>query len=229
MGIADEMKMLTQEIVCSYESRITTVGAIINNTHQIIEDFKTKRMEMSNQLKETLANGESLRRKDFDNMMRDIFVYQDNREKEVRDLLNTFWGEQQEMAETIKNNLAEGEKVRKDDFRNTLQNIQVRQKEREDEVHLRLKEFQEEYKEMGSSLHSLLNKGEVIRIKDFKEMLKDIRTRQKERQEEVRASLNGFRKEQEEMASQWRNITNIMAKKRADSLKGGGSKEGVMV
>jgi hypothetical protein len=88
-----------------------------------------------------------------------------------------------------------------------------------------LKEFQTEYKEMAESLRSLLNKGEAIRIKDFKEMLKNIRTRQMEREKEVRARLYEFRKEHHDMASQWHKLTGVMAKKRADSLKGGEVRE----
>jgi len=225
MGIAEDMKTLTEEIVSSYESRISTVGTIIDNTHQILGDFKTERNEMSNQLKETLASGESLRKKDFDNMMKDILSHQDEREKQVRDLLKTFFEEQKEIAKTIKRNLAEGEKVRISDFKKLLEDIQARQKARENEVRVMLKEFQTEYKEMSESLRSLLNKGEAIRIKDFKEMLKNIRSRQIERADEVRARLDEFRKEHHDMASQWNKLTVVMAKKRAERLEGGEVRE----
>ena len=73
MGIAEDMKRVAQDIVSSYQSRVSTVATIIDNTHQILEDFKTRRNEMSNHLKETLAKEESLRKKDFDNMMKDVF------------------------------------------------------------------------------------------------------------------------------------------------------------
>ena len=225
MGIADDMKRIAQEIVSSYESRISTVGTIIDNTHQILGDFKIKRDEMSSQLKQTLANEESLRKKDFDNMMKDILVHQEDRENQARDLLKTFFEEQKEIAQVIKRNLAEGEKVRISDFKNSLKNIQARQNARENEVATTLKEFQTEYKEMAESLRSLLNKGEAIRIKDFKEMLKNVRSRQIERAKEVRTRLDEFRKERQDMASQWNRLTSVMAKKRADSLKGGETKE----
>lgn len=225
MGIADDMKRLAQEVVSSYESRISEVGIIIDNTHCILEDLKSKRSEMSNQIKETLAKEESLRKKDFNNMMKDILSSQDGREKEVRDLLKTFLAEQKEIAETIKKNLSEGEKVRINDFKKILQDIQTRQKAGENEVSMMLKEFQKEYKEMADSLHSLLDKGEAIRIKDFKEMLKNIRSRQIEREEEVRKKLDEFSKERQDMASEWRELTVVMAKKRANSLKGGESRE----
>ena len=225
MGSAKDMKRVAQQIVLSYESRISTVGMIIDDTHQLLEDFKTKRNEMSTKLKETLAKEGSLRKKDFDSMMEEILSHQEEREKEAKDFLKTFLEEQKEMAETIKKNLADGEKVRIDDFKKMLQDIQARQKVREDEVSMRLKEFQIEHKEMASSLRSLLNRGEAIRIKDFKETTKNIRERQIERANEVRAKLNEFRKEHQDTASQWHKIAVVMAKKRADSLKGGESKE----
>jgi len=225
MGIAEDMKRLAQEIVSSYESRISTVGIIINNTHQILEDFKTNRDETSNQLKETLAKEGSLRKKDFDNMMRDILSSQDEREKQVRDLLKDFLEEQKEIAQNLKKNLAEGEKVRINDFKKMLQDIQVKQKVRENEVSMVLKEFQKEHKEMAESLHSLLDKGEAIRIKDFKEMIKNIRSRQIERLKEVKTKLDEYKKERQDMASHRRELTVVMAKRRAETLKGGETRE----
>jgi hypothetical protein len=111
--------------------------------------------------------------------------------------------------------------VRINDFKKMLEDIQARHKAREKEVSMMLKEFQKEHKEMAESLRSLLDKGEAIRIKDFKEMLKNIRSRQIEREEEVRKRLDEFRKERQDMVSEWCELTVVMAKKRSDSLKGG--------
>jgi len=225
MGVTEDMREVTEKIVSSYQDRISTVAAIIDDTHQILEDFKTKRDEMSSQLKETLAKEEHLRKKDFDNTMEGIFSHQDKREKQVRDLLKTFFEEQKEIAQTLKKNLMGGEKVRVDEFKKSLKDIQVRQKARENEVTVRLREFQKEHKETAESLRSLLNKGEAIRIKDFKKMVKDIRVRQTERAKEVRTRLDEFRKERQDMASHWHNLTVAMAKKRDGSLKGGEGEE----
>jgi DNA anti-recombination protein RmuC len=225
MGIVEDMKRVAEEIVSSYQSRISTVATIIDNTHHLLEDFKNKRNEMSNQLKETLAKEESLRKKDFDNMMGDILSHQDERQKDVKELLKTFFEEQKEIAEIIKRNLSEGQKVRINDFKKMLQDIQTRQKTREHEVSVMLKEFQNEYKEMAESLRSLLDKGEDIRIKDFKEMVKNIRARQIERVNEIRAKLDEFGKERQDMASQWNRLTAVMAEKRVENQKGGEVKE----
>jgi len=215
MGIADDIKRLTKEVVFSYEYRISEVGIIIDNAHRILEEFKTKRNEMSNQLKGNLAKEGSLRKKDFDRMMEEILSRQDEREKQIKDLLRTFLEEQKEVAQTIKKNLAEGEKVRINDFKKMLKDIQARQKVGENEVSMMLKEFQGEHKEMAELLRSLLDKGEAVRIKDFKEMLKNIRERQIERSNEVKAGLDEFRKERQDMASEWHKLTIAMAKKKS--------------
>ena len=213
MAVVEDMKRVAEEIVSSYQSRISTVATIIDNTHQILDDFKIKRNEISNQLKETLARGESLRKKDFDSMMQEILFHQDEREKEVRDLLKSFFEEQKEVAEIIKKSLTGAEKIRIDDFKKMLQDIQAKQRTRENEVSVTLKEFQTEYKEMAESLRSLLDKREAMRIKDFKEMLNYIRAGQSEREKEVRNKLDESRKERQD---EWNKLTIVMAEKRVE-------------
>jgi len=223
MAVVEDMKRVAEEIVSSYQSRISTVATIIDNTHQILDDFKIKRNEISNQLKETLARGESLRKKDFDNMMKDILSHQDEREKRVKELLKTFFEEQKEVAEIIKKSLTGVEKIRIDDFKKMLQDIQAKQRIRENEVSVMLKEFQTEYKEMAESLRSLLDKREAIRIKDFKDVMGNIRSRQMERAKEVRTRLPACRqgrdesgKERQDGLLEWNRLTAVMAEKRAE-------------
>ena len=216
MAVVEDMKRVAEEIVSSYQSRISTVATIIDDTHQILDDFKIKRNEISNQLKETLARGESLRKKDFDNMMEDILSHQDEREKRVKELLKTFFEEQKEVAEIIKKSLTGAEKIRIDDFKKMLQDIQAKQRTRENEVSVTLKEFQTEYKEMAESLHSLLDKREAMRIKDFKDVMGNIRSRQIERAKEVRTRLDESRKERQDGLLEWNRLTAVMAEKRVE-------------
>lgn len=219
MQTADDMRRIAEEIVSSYESRIANVAMIIDNTHKIIENFKSNRNEMNNHLKERLAKEKTLRKKDFDIMIENVLLMQDRREEEVRDLLKTFLEEQKEMAEIIKKQLADGNKVRLEDFQNLLDSIRTRQTQRGNEVNIMLKEFHEEYEEMTKSLNELLRKGESVRIQDFKLMLKEIKTKQMNRSKEVREKLVEFTKEREEMASNWNKLCNIMANKRNANLK----------
>jgi len=206
MQIADDMKRITEEIVSSYESRIANVAMIIDNTHKIIENFKNIRNDMSNHLKERLAKEGSLRKKDFDIMIKNVLLMQDRREEEVRDLLKTFLEEQKEMAEIIKKQLADGNKVRLEDFQNLLDSIRTRQTQRGKEVNIMLTKFHEEYEEMTKSLYDLLRKGEAVHIQDLKSILKNIHSKQMNRSNEVREKLNEFRKEREETELKWKNL-----------------------
>jgi len=172
--IAHDMRKMAQEIVSSYQARISEVVAIVDDTHQLLDDLRDNRDRMVDALKETLAREGSLRRTDFDNIMQSISSRQDEREKEVRALLKTFFEEQKEIAEIVKKNLDEGEQVRIDKFKKMLEDIQVRQRSREEEVKKALTGFQAEYEEMSGSLRGLLNKGEEVRIRDFKEMVSSI-------------------------------------------------------
>jgi len=206
MQIANDMKRIPEELVSSYESRIANVAMIIDNTHKIIENFRNIRNDMSNHLKERLAKEETLRKKDFDNMIKNVLLMQDRREEEVRDLLKTFLEEQKEMAEIIKKQLADGNKVRLEDFQNLLDSIRTRQTQRGKEVNIMLKKFHEEYEEMTKSLYGLLRKGEDVHIKDLKSILKNIHSKQMNRSNEVREKLNEFRKEREKTELKWKNL-----------------------
>jgi len=196
MEKTEDIKKVSENIILSYQSRIAVVAAIVDDTHQILDRFKTKRNEISNKLKETLAKEGSLRRRDFDNMIGEVLSHQDKKEMQVKKLLKTFFEEQREIAEIIRKNLLDDKNTEVSSFRQMLRDIQVRQKVRENEVSITLKEFQEEYKEMAESLQSLLNRGEAIRIKDFKEMVQDIHSRQWLREEALRERLRGSEKEE---------------------------------
>ncbi len=213
MNNAEDMRKLTEEIISSYESRISAVCMIIDNTHQLLDDFREKRSEMSMQLKETLSNGKSLRKKDFDNMMKDITESQETRETETRNLLKTYLDEQKEAAKIIRENLEKhkgdcvnGEVDGINDFRKIITDIQASQKKREEQVRDMLTAFRNDHKMLSESLRSLLEKGTALRIRDVKAMLENIRLKRTEWREEIKQT-----------ASHWRGLAGTMAAKRAEN------------
>jgi hypothetical protein len=215
--IPNGMKNIVDNIVSSYETRIQSIGALFDTTHQVLQGFhdslldtREERGKLNGELRENLAKNKSLRRKDFDNMMQGIILTQDEREKEVRKLLNSYLIEQKEMAgalrknlEKFKNSLEKGEARRVKEFQEMIKEILVKQEERKDEVTRRLKEFKKEQIMLTSRLKELLAKGKELRIRDFKSMLKEFNARykerlarQEERKKEVRQLLDEFRKGQ---------------------------------
>lgn len=240
MPVAEDMENIVENIVSSYESRIQSIESILDTTHKLLSGFqdsfldtKQEREKVTAQVREILAKNESLRMKDFDQMMQGILSAQDKREKEVRNLLESYLGEQTEMAQALrdslrkfKNSLAKGEAVRVKEFQALTREILAKQEERKIEVTSKLQEFQEEQHEMAKRLQELLAKGRELRTRDFKSMLKEFEAQdrerlahQKEREKEVGHLLGEFRKERAETARNWRSMQAKLAQRRTPSPK----------
>jgi len=235
MPLAEDMKNIVNDIIGSYETKIRSVGAIFDTTHQLLQTFqdsfldtKQQREKLKAQLQENLAKNGSLRKKDFDNMMQEILSNQDKRERQVRDLLNSYLNGQKAMAHSLRNNLAEvkdalarGEAQRVKEFQAVITEILAEQEQRKQEAIFKLKEFQEEQRQIAKRLEELLAKGRELRIKDLKSMLKELRgqrkeriVRQQERKEEVQGLLGDLKKERSEAAKTWRTMQKKMTEKR---------------
>ena len=238
--LTEDLNNIINNILYSYEIRIKSIGSIFDTTHQILQGFqddlfdtRQEREKISAELRESLAKNESLRRKDFDNMMQGILITQNEREKEVRNLLNRYLNEQKEMAqalrknlESVKDSLAKGEAQRLKEFQEMIKEILANQDKRKEEVTSRLKEFQNEQKVLASRLKELLSKGKELRIRDFKSMLIEFKSQhkerialQEERKEMVHNMLEGFKKERVEAAENWRLIQKKKVQRRDSSPK----------
>lgn len=212
--LLEDSKTIFNNVVTPYETSIKHMESLFDITHQLFHGFqnafldKKQEWEINNaELRESLAQNTSLRRKDFDNMMQGIFAAQEEKEGEVRNLVNSYMGEQKEMTRILRDNLAKvkdaltrGEEERIREFHAMLKEIFTRHDERNKEVTLRLKEFQKEQQEMAKRLKDLLSKGRELRINDIKSLLKEFKgkqkerlVRQKERREEVICMLSKFK------------------------------------
>ncbi len=230
-----DLKNIVEDIISSYEKRIEGLGSLFDTTHLILGDFREslldtreEREKINTQLRDTLAKNEHLRRKDFDNMMQGILSAQDERGKEVRNLLNSYLNEQREMAGVLRENLgklrdslSKGEAGRVKEFQAMIKGILTKQEERKEEVTSKLKEFQKEQKDLAKRLQELLAKGRELRIRDLKSMLKDFQAqhkeriaRQEERREGVRSMLGDFKKKRLELAKNWKIGQKRMAHRR---------------
>ncbi len=98
MGIATEMRDLTQEIQASHEARTAWEADLRRKTAELLKGFQRELREMASALKAGLARSESERRREFQAMMRGIQARQRERKQEVADFLTGFRRELQEAA-----------------------------------------------------------------------------------------------------------------------------------
>ncbi len=222
------MEKILKDIVTSYDNRISEVGTVIENTYQVLEEYqnnilqsKEDREKIKAQLREALTSQQHLRRKDFDRMIEKISGGITDRKEKIennqyiiREELRGYLDKQKDIAAALRERLArftdhlkENESNRLVDFKIYLKGLQSQQEKRGEEVRKMLEGFRKELEVyraeqmlMSQTLRNLLNKGNSLRIRDFKVAISEIQAQQRERktlwQEErkkVRETLAGFR------------------------------------
>jgi ABC-type transporter Mla subunit MlaD len=128
MGIATEMKRLSEDIIASYDMRVKAVGELVQDTHKTLSGFAGDRRRMSAQQAKDLAdftnglskNVQSLLKK-AQNMLDEF--HKDNRQmgkevakslsdfvneltRDVGSMLSSFEKEHAQMSKELKNRLA---------------------------------------------------------------------------------------------------------------------------
>jgi len=227
-----DLNKAVENIVSSYEAKIENINTFFETTHLMLSEFqdpllntKQEREQINGQLQDLLAKNEHLRRTDFNRMMQGILAIQVEKEKGIRNLVNSFLTEQKQMVNLLRDNLtkikaaiANGQGVEVKESKELINQILAQQDKRKLEVSLKLKEFQKEQKEMIQRLLELLAKGKELRIKDLKSMLKEFDVQHKERlarqverkievqkrRGEVRGMLVEFKKKRKDSGKNWR-------------------------
>jgi hypothetical protein len=85
MGVKEDLKALANSILDSYEMRVRMVNALMDQSYHFFKDYQLELEEMREQLKDNLARAESLRKRDFDRMMRDVTERRRSQEEEAED------------------------------------------------------------------------------------------------------------------------------------------------
>jgi len=134
--------------------------------------------------------------------------------------------EREKLTVELRNNLAKNNSLRRNDFDNMMQDILSTQDKREKEVRNLLNRYLNERKEMAQALKGSLEKfkdslakGEIQRVKEFQNMIKEVLDEQEKRKEEVTSKLKAFQKEQKEMAKRLKELLAKDKELRIEDLK----------
>ena len=90
LQVDEKMVRLVQDIVVSYETQISLLGLVIDSTYEILQESEVALAKVHNQLRKTLADSASLRKKDYDSMIAEIESRQEEGRLEIKRLLNEF-------------------------------------------------------------------------------------------------------------------------------------------
>lgn len=134
--------------------------------------------------------------------------------------------EREKLTVELRDSLAKNKSLRRNDFDNMMQDILSTQDKREKEVRNLLDIYLNERKEMAQALKGnlekfkdFLTKGEIQRVKEFQNMIKEVLDEQEKRKEEVTSSLKVFQKEQKEIAKRLKELLAKDKELRIEDLK----------
>jgi len=111
------------------------------------------------------------------------------------------------MISRLRNIVLSGSRSNLEDIKTIREDILKRQKEREKAIIRALKRFQIEQEDIRIALKNLLSKGENVRIKDLKIMLKSLSVQQSDRDAEMVSMLEGFEVAREKIQTQWQAVS----------------------
>ena len=162
----------------------------------------------------------------YETMIESVGAIFDTTHQIPDDFQETFLDNKEEgrkISAQLRDILAHNEHLRKKDFDSMTQGDLSAQEEREAEVKNLVKGYLNQQREMARTLREnlakfkdALAKGEVERVKEFQEMIKEVITNQDARKEEVTSKLKEFQKEQQEMA---KRLKELLAKGRDLRIK----------
>lgn len=200
------MRHLAEHILASYETRVQMVGALMRRATQWLEEFRRHQDEMAVKLRDHLARTESLRYRDFDRMMEQLWIGRRETEQKLIQAVERVQKEEEAVVAQMKSILAGDERPTVEDFQLRQESILTRQKERERELGGLLKNILWEQEELSAALRKLLAKGEQIKIKDFKAMISDLRAWRRYRDSEVARTLEECQKVREQVEAEWQKV-----------------------
>lgn len=199
------MESAVESVIDSYEAQVRTVAALMRQTLEVLRNLDYEQEKDVLELRDLLARAESLRRKDFDTLIAKIWARRREKEGKIGETLESFLIEQQEMVVWLRKVVSDGY-ISLEEFRLLSQNMLTRQKEREGKMSRMLRELHLEQEELGAGLKGLLEKGEKVRTKDFKAMIRAVQLRQGGRRDKVGKMLDELWRIDEEVATQWRRV-----------------------
>lgn len=223
MGLAAEMKNLTDELLASFKNRIKDNEELVIEVQKTLDGFRKDHQEMTNilnanamTLRKGLASGEKERLGAFTNLMSDIHQTIASIQKEVVDIqastgqmITDFGSDRSKMAveltKTFKQNRTErtqNEKIRMKEFNLLMKNINNDIKSINDEVSAIFKNtndmltrFETEHQDMSAELRAELGKNLSERVEYTRTLLMGFQKRLADISKENQKMAQKLRKE----------------------------------
>lgn len=108
MAVSNEMQSMTEGILSSFEAGIGAVELLIEKGLGTLDEYQRGQVAIREDLRERLALAGNLRRKDFDGLVEKILAFQAQREKDLKELVQTFLAAQKALVGRLRKSLQSG-------------------------------------------------------------------------------------------------------------------------
>ena len=206
MGNTVDLKGLANSILDSYEMRVETVNALIKQAFGFLGSFRIELEDMIMRLRDNLAGAETLRNKDFDCMMDEVVGWRRENEEEATLSLGLFQEQESEMIGRLRKVIDAGSRAEPADVEAVKEDIVKRQAEREKTIVKALKRFHLEQEGLRAGLNMLLERGDSVRIRDLRAMLKTLRVRKGDPDTELGRILDQLEETREMVHARWQTL-----------------------
>ncbi len=205
----EEMKNFVENLLDTYETRVKVISGAMRATANHLRDLSGEQAKMTLELRGILAKKRSFRKKDFDSLLQDVVVRNLDREKGITQALEDLQKEEQSMIARLRGILTGREQIKLSEFKPLSKDMIERLSLREKKASDMLRRFHIEQAELSRGLRRLLDKGEDVRVKDFKAMAGAVKLRQQERDSGVGRMLDDLDEVQQEINLQWQDLRKI--------------------
>jgi len=206
VGTGEDLRALANSIIDSYEMRVSTVNGLMDQAYHFLKSFQMELEDMIVRLRNNLAKAESLRKKDFDRMIKDVIERRLQTEQEAKQSLKLFRKEEEEIIGRLREIVLGGSSSSLEDMDAIKEDISLRQKEREKNIIRALKRLQIEQEELRVALKNLLAKEEAVKVKDVRIMINSLRAQQSDRDTELTRMFDDFDMVRTRVRNQWQSV-----------------------
>ena len=222
MGLASEMKNLSEELLSSFKQRIKENEELVSEVQKTLDGFHKDHQEMAAvlnanalSLRKGLATGERERMKTYNGLMRDIRHTISSIRKEVVgiqtftfNMINEFSSERVQMAAGLKKFFAEGRADRMEDEKIRMEEFDTMMKNINDDI----KSINDEVMSIFKNTNNMLENFEKEHLEMSAELRAELAKNLSERVEYTRALLNGFQKRLSEISKENQRMAQKLRK-----------------
>ncbi len=163
----EAIQAMTAKIVANYHERICAIEDIMMESINTLAEARLAKEITEHELQETLAQEESLRKKDFDALLEPLFFYQRKKEKELQSVLNSFLKEQREQARQLQAVILSHMTEKVEGYEQSIQKSI-------EETKRHIEAIQKECHRIGVGLQYLFDRRDSLTLEELKKTLMEL-------------------------------------------------------